>query len=80
MLRGLLRFLLECVEHVDRFGELGYYEHAMFRRGVNPNLVDPGADRRHWFPVIGLLSLLEQVHLIPGFDPRLLGKLSHVLP
>src|SRR6185295_7584553 len=51
----------------------------MLHGGANPQLVNAGADALHGLPVIRLEPLLNQVELVTGNAPRILGESSQVL-
>lgn len=67
----MLRALLECVEHVDRFIELDEVANAVLESCSHANLADPEADRWHRLPVVRFKATLNS----PKLESR---HLSHI--
>lgn len=55
--------LLESVQDIDAFRESREVEDSMFKSGVNPNLLNPGAHARHGLVVIRLEAGLDPSEL-----------------
>ena len=79
LLGSLLRLLLKCMQDVYSFGELRHVEDPMLHGGANSQLVNARAYAGHGFPVTRLESLLNQMKLVAGNTPRILGESSQVL-
>jgi hypothetical protein len=70
--------LLEGMEHVYRFRELGHVEHPEFPLGVDPDLHHARADRGHGPPIAGRQALLNAPELVAGVAPGGLRECAEV--
>src|SRR2546426_3501742 len=70
--------LLEGMEHVDRFRELGHVEHPVFPLGVDPDLRHARPDRGHGPPIVGRQALLNPPELVAGVASGSLGECAEV--
>jgi hypothetical protein len=75
----LLGLLLKGMQDVDSFNELGHVEDPMFHSRSNPQLINAGAYVADGLPVIRLEALLDQMQLVTGNTPGVLGESSQVL-
>jgi len=67
------------MQDVYTFCELRHVEDPMLHGGSNSQLVNARAYAGHGLPVIRLKLLLNQVKLVAGNTPRVLGESSQVL-
>lgn len=73
-LRHSATALLEYVQDVDRFGELGYVKNTVFKIRMNSDLANPRTNAWHSLPVLGNQPLLQEPELVPTRPPCVLGK------
>ena len=76
----LPRSLLERVEHVHSFGELGDVHDSMLQSRVYSDFADAGSDSRHRFPVKRLQALLDPPGLEASESPGVSRERSHIVP
>jgi hypothetical protein len=67
------------MQDVYSFCELRHIEDSMLQSGANSQLVNARAHADHGLPVIWLKPLLNQVKLMAGKTPRIVGEGSQVL-
>jgi hypothetical protein len=72
--RGAAGFLLETVKRVDGFLELRDVKDSVFRRCVNPQLVDARPDIGHGLPVFGRETKLYQMEIMASDPARILRE------
>src|SRR5262249_27533561 len=65
---------LERVQDIDGLRELRDIEHAMLGAGVNADLLHPGPDARHRFPIVRLEPTLDAPELEPRNLPDVVGE------
>jgi hypothetical protein len=78
-LGSLLRLLLKGMQDVYSFCELRHVNDPMLCGGANSQLVNARAYAGHGLPVIRFKPLLNQVKLVAGNTPCILGEDSQVL-
>lgn len=79
-LRSLSGTLLECVQHVNGFGELGDVQDSMLQCRMHTDFADAGSDNGHRFPVKRLQALLNPPELNPCKSPGVSWERPHIAP
>jgi hypothetical protein len=62
------------VQDVNPLGEFRDIEDAMGVANLDDDSSHTSTDIRHWFPVIRLLTLLDEAQLMAGNSPRVRRK------
>ncbi len=74
---GLLRFLLERVQHMNGVGQSCNVDHTISSNAVaDSNLAYAGTDRWHWLPVVRIKTLLDLVQRVAGLATRILWEVA----
>ena len=71
--------LLEGVEHIHPFRELGDIEYSVLHAGANADFINSYADAGHRLPVLWLQALLDEVKLMSGNSSGILRESSDVV-
>ena len=66
--------LLESVEYVNPFCELGDIEHSVLHTCVNADFINSYTDAGHRFPVVRLQTLLDEVKLMSSNSSGILRE------
>jgi hypothetical protein len=77
--RSLAASLLERVQHIDCFRELGDVHDPVLKSCVDPYLPSPWSDGQHGFSVVRLEPLLDPLELKACEPPRILRKGPNVV-